>query len=191
MAAAVKGTDIFHAVGSCHVLYAQSHHHDQYTNLCCSPRATMSWKRLTSPCRVNRKMNPNGCLGGGYKQWLLTQLHSLLTHTVGRFVKCCCLFEIIFFAEIKNNNESKNLLINSVAGDCSFCDRFRLLPLWGFFLWYTFQSVNWSHTNLISELILTLCPQSQCAFRALEWHTVVFVCQGCNLHWSNWYFELM
>lgn len=32
-------------------------HHDQYTNLCHSPLATMSWRRLTSPSRVNRKMN--------------------------------------------------------------------------------------------------------------------------------------
>lgn len=65
---------VFSAVGSRRVLYAQSHHRDQRTNLCHSPLATMSWRRLTSPSRVNRKMNPGGWEGGGYKQWLLTSV---------------------------------------------------------------------------------------------------------------------
>lgn len=33
---------VFSALGSRHVLYAQSHHRDQRTNLCHSPLATMS-----------------------------------------------------------------------------------------------------------------------------------------------------
>lgn len=33
---------VFSTVGSRRVLYAQSHHHDQRTNLCHSPLATMS-----------------------------------------------------------------------------------------------------------------------------------------------------
>lgn len=83
-------------LGYFHVLYAQSHHYDQHTNLCHSPLPTMSLRRLTSPSRVNRKMNLNDCVGRSFKQSLVTQLGNVLTH------RGTCCFEVSF-AEVKSN----------------------------------------------------------------------------------------
>lgn len=90
---------VFSAVGSRCVLYAQSHHRDQRTNLCHSPLATMSWRRLTSPSRVNRKMNPGRWGGGGYKQWLLTSV----LREIGEML----LFQPVLFSVFKNKNKIK------------------------------------------------------------------------------------
>lgn len=90
---------VFSAVGSRRVLYAQSHHRDQRTNLCHSPLATMSWRRLTSPSRVNRKMNPGGWEGGGYKQWLLTSV----LREIGEMLP----FEPVLLSILKNKERNR------------------------------------------------------------------------------------
>lgn len=48
-------------------------------------------------------MNPNGCLGGGYEQWLLTQLYNLASEKVGGGILKRHYFEISY-AGIKDKN---------------------------------------------------------------------------------------